>query len=55
VDVLDLPTSSLIVVERGPFERNVATMAQRWPGTRLRPHVKAFKSGQSTRLLGERG
>jgi hypothetical protein len=33
-----------LLVERGAFDRNVATMAARWPGTRLRPHVKAFKS-----------
>jgi D-serine deaminase-like pyridoxal phosphate-dependent protein len=43
VDILDLPTPSLLV-ERGAFHRNVATMAARWPGTRLRPHAKAFKS-----------
>jgi D-threonine aldolase len=43
VDVLDLPTPSLLV-ERGAFDRNVATMAARWPGARLRPHVKAFTS-----------
>jgi hypothetical protein len=35
VDILDLPTPSLLV-ERGAFERNVATMAARWPGTQLR-------------------
>jgi D-serine deaminase-like pyridoxal phosphate-dependent protein len=43
VDILDLPTR-LLLVERGAFDRNVATMAARWPGTRLRPYVKAFKS-----------
>jgi D-serine deaminase-like pyridoxal phosphate-dependent protein len=43
VDILDLPTPPLLV-ERGASDRNVATIAARWPGTRLRPHVKAFKS-----------
>jgi D-serine deaminase-like pyridoxal phosphate-dependent protein len=43
VDILDLPTPPLLV-ERGASDRNVATMAARWPGMRLRPHVKAFKS-----------
>jgi D-serine deaminase-like pyridoxal phosphate-dependent protein len=42
VDILDLPTPSLLV-ERGAPDRNVATMAARWPGARLR-HVKAFTS-----------
>ncbi|HEX5994938.1 MAG TPA: hypothetical protein VFY84_07325 [Jiangellales bacterium] len=41
--ILDLPTPSLLV-ERGAVDRNVATMAARWPGTRLRPYMKAFKS-----------
>lgn len=39
----DLPTPSLLV-DVHAFDRNVATMAERWPGTSLRPHVKAFKS-----------
>ena len=39
----DLPTPSL-VVDLDAFDRNVATMAARWPGATLRPHVKAFKS-----------
>jgi len=38
VDILDLPTPSLLV-GRGAFDWNVATMAARWPGTRLRPHT----------------
>jgi D-threonine aldolase len=33
-----------LLIERGAFDRNLATMASRWPGTRLRPYVKAFKS-----------
>lgn len=43
MDAHDLPTPAL-VVDLDAFDRNVATMAARWPGTRLRPHVKAFKS-----------
>jgi D-serine deaminase-like pyridoxal phosphate-dependent protein len=39
----DLPTPAL-VVDLDAFDANVATMARRWPGTSLRPHVKAFKS-----------
>jgi hypothetical protein len=31
VEILDLPTPSLLV-ERGAFDRSVATMAARWPG-----------------------
>ncbi|MGH9229282.1 MAG: hypothetical protein ACRD07_11265 [Acidimicrobiales bacterium] len=34
MEILDLPTPSLLV-ECGAFDRNVATMAARWPGTRL--------------------
>jgi D-serine deaminase-like pyridoxal phosphate-dependent protein len=39
----DLPTPALLV-DADAFAHNVATMAQRWPGRSLRPHVKAFKS-----------
>jgi D-serine deaminase-like pyridoxal phosphate-dependent protein len=54
VDLHDLSTPALIV-DRGAFERNVATMAERWPGTRLRPHVKAFKSTALARRLARTG
>jgi D-serine deaminase-like pyridoxal phosphate-dependent protein len=50
MDVRDLPTPSLLV-DVHAFERNVATMAERWPGTSLRPHVKAFKSTELARRL----
>jgi len=43
VDVNELPTPALIV-DIDAFDHNVATMAAALPGTRLRPHVKAFKS-----------
>jgi D-serine deaminase-like pyridoxal phosphate-dependent protein len=50
MDVHDLSTPALLV-DVHAFERNVGTMAERWPGTRLRPHVKAFKStGLAQRL-----
>jgi D-serine deaminase-like pyridoxal phosphate-dependent protein len=43
VRVAELATPAL-VVDRGGLDANVAAMATRWPGTALRPHVKAFKS-----------
>ena len=52
--VNELPTPSL-VVDLGAFDRNVATMAERWPGTALRPHVKAFKSTALARRLSNAG
>jgi len=54
VNVDDLPTPALIV-DRAVFEANVATIAERWPGTSLRPHVKAWKSTALARRLHERG
>lgn len=39
----DVATPALLV-DLAAFDRNVATMGERWPGTSLRPHVKAFKS-----------
>lgn len=38
----DLPTPALII-EAGTLESNLAAMAQSWPGSSLRPHVKAHK------------
>lgn len=52
--VHDLPTPALLV-DLATFDRNVATMAARWPGTTLRPHVKAFKSTALARRLAEAG
>jgi D-serine deaminase-like pyridoxal phosphate-dependent protein len=41
--IADLPTPALVI--DGPrLEANLATMADRLPGARLRPHVKAHKS-----------
>jgi D-threonine aldolase len=50
----DVPTPAL-VVDRGAFEHNVATMAAAHPGPRLRPHVKAFKSTSLARELAQAG
>ena len=49
-----LPTPSL-VVERSLFDANVAAMAATWPGSSLRPHVKAFKSTAIARILARAG
>lgn len=38
----DLPTPALII-EAGALESNLTAMAQSWPGSSLRPHVKAHK------------
>jgi D-serine deaminase-like pyridoxal phosphate-dependent protein len=54
VDIHDLPTPAL-VVDLAVFDANVATMAARWPGTTLRPHVKAFKSTALARRLASSG
>jgi D-serine deaminase-like pyridoxal phosphate-dependent protein len=54
VHVQDLPTPAL-VVDLAAFDRNVATMAARWPGSSLRPHVKAFKSTALARHLADAG
>lgn len=52
--VADLPTPAL-VADAEAFEHNVATMAQRWPGRSLRPHVKAFKSTALAAQLAAHG
>ncbi|OWY63422.1 metal-activated pyridoxal enzyme, partial [cyanobacterium TDX16] len=53
-DLTDIPTPALLV-DRGAFERNVATMAAARPGGALRPHVKAFKSTALAARLAEAG
>jgi D-serine deaminase-like pyridoxal phosphate-dependent protein len=52
--VHELATPALLV-DIHAFDRNVATMAARWPGTTLRPHVKAFKSTALAARLAEAG
>ena len=54
MDVDDLPTPSLLV-DLGSFEHNVRTMSGALPGSRLRPHVKAFKSTGLARRLADAG
>jgi D-serine deaminase-like pyridoxal phosphate-dependent protein len=54
VKVDDLPTPALLV-DVHAFDRNVVTMARRWPGLTLRPHVKAFKSTALAHRLAEAG
>jgi D-serine deaminase-like pyridoxal phosphate-dependent protein len=54
VNVDDLSTPAL-VIDGAAFERNIATMSVRWPGRRLRPHVKAFKSTALARRLADSG
>lgn len=50
----DLPTPALLV-DGAALEHNMAAMSTRWPGTSLRPHVKAFKSTALARELAARG
>jgi D-serine deaminase-like pyridoxal phosphate-dependent protein len=54
VKVHELPTPALLV-DVHAFEHNVDTMAARWPGLSLRPHVKAFKSTALAGRLAEAG
>jgi D-serine deaminase-like pyridoxal phosphate-dependent protein len=54
VSIHDLTTPTLLV-ERDAFEQNVRTMADAWPGTKLRPHVKAWKSTSLARHLHANG
>lgn len=50
----DLTTPAL-VVDASTLDSNIDTMATARPGDRLRPHVKAFKSTEMARHVGERG
>jgi D-threonine aldolase len=53
-DLGSVPTPAL-VVDSAAFERNVAAMQLTWPGTSLRPHVKAFKSTALAHRLADAG
>lgn len=53
-DLTPLPTPAL-VVSLDALEHNIRTMAAAWPGTSLRPHVKAFKSTALARRLADVG
>ncbi|WP_421119243.1 alanine racemase [Aquihabitans daechungensis] len=50
----ELPTPAL-VVDRDLLDANIARMGVAWPGTRLRPHVKAFKSTGLAKRLAAAG
>jgi D-serine deaminase-like pyridoxal phosphate-dependent protein len=50
VKISDLTTPALLV-DRDAFEHNITTMGAAWPGTRLRPHVKAWKCTALARRL----
>ena len=50
----DLSTPALLV-DHDAFEHNAATMGAAWPGTRLRPHVKAWKCTALARRLHANG
>lgn len=52
--VTELPTPAL-VVDLPALDRNIALMAASWPGSALRPHVKAFKSTRLARRLADAG
>jgi D-serine deaminase-like pyridoxal phosphate-dependent protein len=52
---LETLATPALVVDRGAFDHNVATMGAAWPGARLRPHVKAFKSTAMAQALADAG
>jgi D-threonine aldolase len=54
VHVEDLPTPALLV-DLDVLDANIAAMGTAWPGDRLRPHVKAFKSTSLARRLADAG
>jgi D-threonine aldolase len=52
---VDELTTPALVVDLDRLDANIATMGGAWPGARLRPHVKAFKSTTLARRLAEAG
>src|SRR4051812_17794671 len=54
VHTADLTTPALLI-DRTAFDHNAATMGAAWPGTRLRPHVKAWKCTTLARHLHAAG
>ena len=54
VKITDLTTPALLV-DADAFEHNITTMGAAWPGTRLRPHVKAWKCTALARRLHANG
>ena len=54
MDPFEITTPALLVDGRA-FDHNIATMGAAWPGTRLRPHVKAWKCTSLARRLHANG
>lgn len=54
VDTFELSTPALLL-DRAAFDHNLATMASKYPGGRLRPHVKAHKSTSVARAQSAAG
>jgi D-serine deaminase-like pyridoxal phosphate-dependent protein len=52
---LDSLSTPALVVDGRALDANIDTMGTAWPRTRLRPHVKAFKSTALARELAARG
>jgi D-serine deaminase-like pyridoxal phosphate-dependent protein len=50
----ELPTPAL-VVDLDRLDANIARMGAAWPGTKLRPHAKAFKSTALAQRLSDAG
>ena len=50
----ELPTPAL-VVDLDLLDANIARMGAAWPGTKLRPHAKAFKSTKLAQRLADAG
>jgi D-threonine aldolase len=54
MDVRELPTPALLL-DVEALEHNLATMGAAWPGERLRPHAKLFKSTAFAQRLADAG
>lgn len=54
-DRIDQLVTPALLVDVPTFEHNLAAMDERLPGSRLRPHVKAFKSTAMARRLHDDG
>ena len=54
-DRIDQLVTPALLVDVPAFEHNLAAMDERLPGSRLRPHVKAFKSTAMARRLRDDG
>jgi D-serine deaminase-like pyridoxal phosphate-dependent protein len=54
MQIEELPTPAL-VVDLDALDANIARMGAAWPGTKLRPHAKAFKSTALAQRLADAG